>query len=363
LTKANKILYNVTEYMLCVTYGQDIEVTNMPTIQDVAKRAGVSTMTVSRVINDSGYVSQKTRENVEIAIDELGYVPNMLGPSLRFSQTMAVAMVLTDITNPFWTTVARGVEDVAHENGYSTILCNTDESEEKQEQYIHMLLRRRVDGIIFVPASNKPSALRLIQKQGMPLVLLDRQIPGEQVDLVQADSEGGAYQLTRHLLDLGHRQIKMLSGPKIVSTAVDRVNGFSRAMREAGLTGIGNLINWGAFTQESGYAMIRETLKEKPLPSAIFAANNFIAIGALQALREEGLNIPGDIALVTIDDIPPTFTLTPFLTVVAQPAREMGEVAMEILLRRIKGERDGIEHVVLPTKMIIRSSSGSKVIG
>ena len=128
----------------------------MPTIRDVAKLAGVAPITVSRVINRSGYASQETRKQVEAAIEELGYVPNMLGPSLRFKQTMTLAMVITDITNPFWTTVTRGVEDVAQANGYSTILCNTDESEEKQEQYLQMLLRRRIDGILLVPASSSP---------------------------------------------------------------------------------------------------------------------------------------------------------------------------------------------------------------
>ena len=206
----------------------------MPTIRDVAKRAGVAPITVSRVINDSSYVSQETRERVESVIDELGYVPNMLGPSLRFKQTMTLALILTDITNPFWTTVARGVEDVAQANGYSTILCNTDESETKQEQYLQMLLRRRIDGILFVPTSSRdPKPIHQIQKQGIPVVLLDRQISDVQVDVVRADSENGAYQLTQYLLSLGHNRIALLTGPQTVSTAVDRVNGYRRALSDA----------------------------------------------------------------------------------------------------------------------------------
>ena len=143
----------------------------MPTIREVAQKAGVAPITVSRVINDSGYVSASTRQKVQAAIDELGYVPNMLGPSLRFQQTMTLAVVITDITNPFWTTVTRGVEDVAQANGYSTILCNTDESEAKQEQYVQMLLRRRIDGILLVPACSDAEAIELIQKQGIPVVV------------------------------------------------------------------------------------------------------------------------------------------------------------------------------------------------
>src|SRR3990172_2437005 len=255
----------------------------MPTIRDVAKLAQVAPITVSRVVNDSGYVSQKTRKRVQAAIEKLGYVPNMLGPSLRFKQTMTLAMVITDITNPFWTTVTRGVEDVAQANGYSIILCNTDESEEKQEQYLQMLLRRRIDGILLVPASSSPDPIRLIQRQGIPVVVLDRQIPDMDVDIVRADSETGAYQLTQYLLSLGHRQIAMLAGPKSTSTAVDRVNGFCRAMNEAGLSTCDLQILWGTFTQESGYILAGEALANTPRPTALFAANNFVAIGAMQA--------------------------------------------------------------------------------
>ena len=136
----------------------------MPTIRDVAKRAGVAPITVSRVINNSNYVRQETKARVEAAIDELGYVPNMLGLGLRFKQTMTLAVVITDITNPFWTTVTRGVEDIAQANGYSIILCNTDESEDKQEQYLHMLLRRRIDGILLVPVCNEAEPIRMISK-------------------------------------------------------------------------------------------------------------------------------------------------------------------------------------------------------
>lgn len=334
----------------------------MPTIRDVAKLAGVAPITVSRVVNDSDYVSQKTRERVEAAIEKLGYVPNMLGPSLRFKQTMTLAMVITDITNPFWTTVARGVEDIAQANGYSTILCNTDESEEKQEQYLQMLLRRRIDGILLVPASSSPVPIRLIQRQGIPVVVLDRQIPDVDVDIVRADSETGAYKLTQHLLSLGHRRITMLAGPKSTSTAVDRVNGFCRAMNEAGLDICDVQVLWGTFTQESGYTMAGEALSKIPRPTAIFAANNFVAIGAMQAIREQGLRVPEDVALVTVDDIPLAFAVNPFLTVATQPAREMGQQATRLLLDIIKKEADHrYQHIVLPTEMIIRTSSGERI--
>ncbi len=331
----------------------------MPTIREVAKRAGVSPITVSRVVNDSGYVSEKTRARVEAVIEELGYVPNMLGPSLRFKQTKTLAVVITDITNPFWTTVTRGVEDVAQANGYSTILCNTDESETKQEQYMQMLLRRQIDGILLVPASSKAEPIRMIQNQGIPVVLLDRQVNGIDVDIVRADSEEGAYRLTQHLISLGHQNIAMLAGPKDVSTSVDRVNGYRRALEDAALKTNIDQIYWGNFTQEAGYEMARIVADLMPRPTALFAANNFIAIGAILALKEKGLRVPEDMALVTIDDIPPPYTLEPFLTVATQPAREMGQQAAQLLFARIKGEDNlPCRQVVLPTEMFIRTSSG-----
>jgi len=334
----------------------------MVTIRDVAKLAGVSPITVSRVVNNSDYVSQATRARVEEAIDELRYVPNMLGPSLRFKQTMTLALVLTDITNPFWTTVARGVEDVAQANGYSVILCNTDESQSKQDQYLNMLLRRRIDGIVLVPAHSAPEPIDMIQKQGIPVVVLDRKIPDLQVDIVRADSENGAYQLTDHLLSLGHRHIAILAGPETVSTAHDRVEGYRRAVAAYGLSAEATTIYWGAFTVDSGREMALQALSANPQLTALFAANNFIAIGAIQAIREKGMAVPDDIALVTLDDIPAVFTIEPFLTVARQPAREMGQKAAQLLLDRLSGRSDGeFQHIVLPTELIIRASSGSQL--
>ena len=334
----------------------------MSTIRDVAQKAGVAPITVSRVINNSGYVSDSTREKVQAAIDELGYVPNMLGPSLRFQQTMTLAVVITDITNPFWTTVTRGVEDVAQANGYSTILCNTDESEAKQEQYLQMLLRRRIDGILLVPACSEPDSIALIQKQGIPVVVMDRQVPGIDVDIVRADSEGGAYKLTQYLLSLGHRHIAILAGPQSVSTSVDRVNGYRRALRDADIPERSEQVYWGEFTQESGFQLAMQALANADRPTAVFSANNFIAIGTRRYLHENGIRVPDDIALVTFDDIPINLIADPFMTAAIQPAREMGQQATQVLLERIKSDTENPhQHLVLPIEIIIRASSGEMI--
>ena len=331
----------------------------MSNIRDVAKKAGVAPITVSRVINKTDYVSQKTRQRVEAAIEELGYVPNMLGPSLRFKQTMTIALVITDITNPFWTTVARGVEDVAQASGYSTILCNTDESEEKQAQYLQMLLRRRIDGILIVPASSNAAPIHLIQKQKIPVIVLDRNVPNIAVDIVRGNSEDGAYEITKHLLSLGHTHIAMLTGPDNVSTAVDRATGYRRALDEAGITD--KQIVWGHFSRESGYEMAATILNRPIPPTAIFAANNFVAIGVLHYLEERGLVVPDDMSLVTFDDIPRSFMLNPFFTVIQQPARQIGQTATQLLLERMSGTtQKECQHIILPTEMIIRSSSSKR---
>jgi len=331
----------------------------MPTIRDVAKQAGVAPMTVSRVINNSGYVSDETRARVEAAIAQLGYVPNMLGPSLRFNQTNTLALVLTDITNPFWTTLARGVEDAAQEAGYSVILCNTDESEEKQDQYLTMLLKRRIDGILLVPSSSMSNIVHNIKTQGVKVVVLDREVNDADVDVIQGDSVGGAYRLTRYLIDLGHQHVAILSGPKNVSTSSQRVTGYCQAMDEANLSHNAANVHWGEFSQSMGYEMAERALQGAPRPTALLAVNNFIANGALRALRDKGIRVPEDISVVSFDDIPVSINPMPFLTVAAQPAYEMGYQATQLLVARLANEGpDTVQKIILPVEILVRQSSG-----
>jgi LacI family transcriptional regulator len=335
----------------------------MPNIRDVARLAGVAPITVSRVINNSGYFSEETRRRVHAAIQELHYVPNSLARSLRSRQTGMLALVLTDITNPFFTTMARGVEDVASDGGFNLILCNTDESEAEQARYVRALLEKQVDGILIVPAHDRADDIRIIQRQGVPVVVLDRRLPGLDAgdaggiaaDVVRCDSEGGAYGLARLLLDLGHRRITILSGPADVSTAADRVAGFCRAMAEAGCSAT---VLYGEFTIESGHALARQILAGSERPTALFAANNFLAIGALKALAEAGVDVPREMSLVGFDDLPPSLVVDPILTVASQPAYEMGRRGTELLLERLAGTAtDEQREIVLPTQLIVRRST------
>jgi len=331
----------------------------MPTIRDVAKTAGVATTTVSRVLNNSGYVSAATRARVEAAIQELGYVPNRVARSLRLKRTNTLALVVTDITNPFWTTVVRGVEDAANAAGFTVILCNTDESPAKQDAYLQVLLQKRVDGILLTPTHSTPEPVTLIQRQGIPVVVLDRRVPGADVDVVRCDSEEGAYQLVRHLLGLGHRWIGVLAGPEDVSTSSDRVAGYRRGLREAGIDEAQEWVRYGRFTFESGAEGAQEMLELDPHPTAVLAANNFIATGALRVLHEAGLEVPENVSLVAFDELTFYPSAVPFLTVADQPAYEMGQQATELLIARLSDlAADGYKEIVLPTEIVVRRSCG-----
>ena len=331
----------------------------MATIHDVAKRAGVAPITVSRVINNSGYASEKTRRRVEAAVAELGYVPSGPARSLRIKRTDSIALVLTDITNPFFTTVARGVEDAASEAGYTVTFCNTDEDETKEQKNLDLLLRQQVDGILLVPAMSKPDAVSYIRGHNVPVVVLDRRMPDSWADVVRCDSEGGAYKLVRYLLDLGHQRIAILTGPQGTSTADDRLAGYLHAMSEAGVPVEDGWVRRGFFNQASGYEMAAQILDQEPRPTAVFAANNFIAIGAMKAFQVAGLSVPEDMAVAGFDDLPEALVMDPFLTVAAQPAYEMAQEATRLLLARISGEApEAPKEIVLPTILIIRQSTG-----
>jgi len=264
-----------------------------------------------------------------------------------------------DITNPFWTTVARGVEDTAAENDYRTILCNTDEDPAKETNYLNLLVERRVDGVIIAPATRERKRLALLKQLQVPCVLVDRRVEGFHADLVYGDTRTGARLLIDHLVDLGHRRIALINGPLTITSAQDRAVGYRESLEARGVSVEESLVFQGEFKQESGYHLARQALACDPRPTAIFAANNFIAIGALQALQDAGLRVPEDMALVCIDDVPYLSAIDPFLTVAAQPAYEMGKSAAQLLVERLTARRNGkTREVVLAPQLIIRRSCG-----
>ncbi len=331
----------------------------MTNIRDVAKLAGVAPITVSRVVNGADGVTDDTRARVQQAVTQLHYVPNALAKSLRSRQSRTIALIVSDITNPFWTTVARGVEDTAAENDYRTILCNTDEDPAKEANYLILLTQRRVDGIIIAPTTRDKKPLAVLRQMQVPSVLIDRCVDGFNVDRVCGDSRMGARLLVDHLLAVGHRHIAMINGPLAISSAQDREDGYRESLAAHGFPVDMRYVFHGDFKQDSGRQLTRAVLGCEPRPTAIFAANNFIALGVLQALQEAGLRVPEDMAVVCIDDLPYLSAIDPFLTVAVQPAYDMGETAARLLVERLTGQRTGRAcEVVLPTQLIIRRSCG-----
>jgi LacI family transcriptional regulator len=330
----------------------------MPTVLDVAKRAGVAPITVSRVINNSGYISQKTRERVEAAVKELGYIPNTLARGLRSKRTKTLALVVTDITNPYFTLMARGVEDVACASEYSVVYCNTDESEAKEVNYANLLAQRQVDGVLLVPSCGNVKTIKFLLSNDITVVALDRRVSGVEIDSVRSDSLDGANRLVNLLIGLGHERIAMITGPKDVSTSVDRVAGYQQALTEAGLIE-NEIVYYGEFNQQSGYELTKQIMTQLPRPTAIFGANNFITIGIIKALYDLHVNVPEDISVVGFDDLPESMLVRPFLTVARQPAYEMGRSATELLLKRISGDlSEDCQEINFRAEIIERESIG-----
>ena len=328
----------------------------MPTVHDVAKRADVAPITVSRVVNNSGYVSQATRKRVEAAVKELGYIPNTLARGLRSKRTNTLALVVTDITNPYFTLMARGVEDVAGDSGYTVIYSNTDESEAKEEKYANILAQRQVDGVLLVPAGGNEKTIKFLVSNGISVVVLDRRVPGVDIDFVRSDSEEGAYHLTNLLIRLGHKRIAFITGPNGVSTSADRLAGYRRALTGAGFKN--EIVYYGLYNQQSGNELTKQAMAQSPKPTAIFGANNFIMIGIIKALRDLNIYVPENVSVVGFDDLPESMLVKPFLTVARQPAYEMGRLATELLLKRISGELEEYQELILPTEIVERESSG-----
>jgi LacI family transcriptional regulator len=321
-------------------------------IRDVARLAGVSPMTVSRTLNRPTLVREETRTRVLAAIKELAYVPNGVARSLTQGRTDVIALVLSDIQNPFFTTVSRGVEDVAQRHGYTLMVANTDEQPEKERRYLNVLVSRRVDGVILSTAS--PDQLRILQEHGVPAVLVDRVIPGIEVDSVIFDAYDGGRQVIRHLLEQGYRDIMFIGGMPQTSTIGARLEGCRDTMRKAGLT---LSVRLGRLDRSSGEEIMASICAEEQVPEAIVAANNLVAVGAIVEMRRQGLRIPEDVALICFGEIELSSLIDPFLSVVKEPAYDVGRTAMEILYQRLTGSQDPPARKVLPVELVARRST------
>jgi LacI family transcriptional regulator len=335
-------------------------VTNV-TIRDVARVSGVSPMTVSRVINESERVSPETRQRVEHAIAELGYVPNRHARGLSRRRTGTIAVIVPDVANPFFTLIVRAAEEVARRADYRVLLCDTRADVTVERDVISEMIAHRVEGIVIAPVSDRSSAhLQQLARFGVPFVLIDRTVSGVEADVVLGDSSGGAQQLVEHLIGLGHRRIGMIVETDDVSTARDRRHGYEAALEAAGITVDPKLVTEATVDPEGGVEGMRRLLALDEPPTAVFTVNNLVALGAIEAVRSAGLEVPDDVALVCFDDIEYASRLYPFLTAMEQPAETFGALGTQLLLERIEGRGSERKRmVVLPGQFTVRRSCGA----
>ncbi|TSA87374.1 LacI family transcriptional regulator [Deinococcus detaillensis] len=331
----------------------------MSSIQEVAALAQVSTATASRALSRPEMVALSTRQRVMQAAQELAYQPNALARSLRQRETRTIGLIVSDILNPFHALLAKGVQDTAEQHNYVTFLFNSDEQPEKEARAIRTLLGHLPKGLIVVPTSGTRQHLASLPE--LPVVELDRVTGNPEATTITVDNIGGAHAATTHLLGLGHQRIGMIVGRQDISTAVERQRGYQQALSEAGLDADPALIRSGNHREAAGYQAAHELLALPPhqRPTALFVGNNEMTIGAVLAARELGLEIPRDLSLVGFDDSRWAQTMSPPLTVIAQPAYALGQHACEHLLGLLGGKRASTPaQMQLPTELIIRHSTG-----
>ena len=329
-----------------------------PTIYTVAKKAGVSIATVSRVLNGTARVSEQTRTRVHHAMDELGYQPNASARGLAANTTSTIALVFPKLSGPFFSELIRGAEIAASESGSNLLIYGASGETLGADNQTLGMLTTKADGLILASSGVSRCYLRDLQRQNLPVVVLGEEPSDTPVDSIQPDNVGGAEEIVSHLIEHGYRRIAMIRGPETRTHASDREYGYRKALQDHGLPCCSELLIAGAFSENSGYTGMQHLLQQNPIPDAVFAASDQIAIGALAAIHESGLRVPEDIALVGFDDIETARYTHPPLTTVHQDMLGQGQLAVHMLLDRINGAESAIETKILPATLVIRRSCG-----
>ncbi len=333
----------------------------MATVKEVAKRAEVSVGTVSNVLTGTTAVSSELRERVLAAVRELDYHPDYVARSLKLRHTMMLGMIISDVTNPFFSSLVRGAEDAALEKNYLLLTFNTDDRVEREKRALEVLRSRKADGILLVVAPQDGDYEHISETiaLGTPVVCLDRVPPHIKVDSVTVDNIGAARNCVRHLIERGHRRIGIITGSPALQTSRQRLQGYQSALAEAGIPISPELIREGTFRTSSGHALGKELLSIPQCPTAIFSSNGLMALGVLKAIEELGLTCPDDVALAVFDDLPMADIIQPHLTTVAQPSYQMGYRGAELLIKKITGQVKSSSKVSirLETKLKIRQST------
>jgi LacI family transcriptional regulator, repressor for deo operon, udp, cdd, tsx, nupC, and nupG len=327
----------------------------MVRIVDVAKKANVSTATVSRVLTKPGAVKEVTTQRVLQAIEALNYQPNVLARQLRRLETNTILVVVPDITNPFFSNVLRGIKSVAATNGYQVLLGDTGNDVELENSYLNILQQKKADGMILLTARMDPQIVEEATKS-FPIVLACEYIEGSSIPTVSIDNISGARKATEYLIELGHKRIGCITGPLNVVLGRDRLKGFYQAMTRKGLDVEPVLVQEGDFTYESGFNLMMKFLALSEWPTAIFAANDEMAMGATKALKSKGVKVPEDISIIGFDDMRFAAIFEPALTTIAQPAFAIGTNASELLIKLINKEEVKREQIILDDHLVVRES-------
>jgi LacI family transcriptional regulator len=329
------------------------------TLTDIADAIGVSVSTVSRVLNDKAAeyrISTETEELVLRMASKLNYRPNHLARGLRLKHTNTLGLLAPDISNPFFAHVIKRIQKVAHDQGYSLIVCNTDETLDLEREQVHLLYRKRVDGIIAMPVGLDSTHFEELVEKDVPIVMLDRCFDDMAVNTVVVDNYRGAYDAVAHLVDMGHGRIAFVQGLPGTYTNTERLRGYRDALHDHGVEVDESLIVGGDFRQENGFIETKLLMNRADRPTAIFATSDLITLGALQTIADEGLSIPEDVSLLTFDD----FDFAPFLrcplTAVRQPKEMMGEMAVKLLIEDLRSGTQSAKRIVLKPKLIRRDS-------
>jgi DNA-binding LacI/PurR family transcriptional regulator len=332
----------------------------MPNIQDVAKQAGVSISTVSRVLNGTAKVNNEVKKRVEASIQALDYQPNPAARSLRTNHSRIIGLLISDIQNPFFMRLIQGVEDEAQRHDYSLILCNSNENPQREQQYLEVLYSERVAGAIIVPTRERLDEVTLnkFKERNVPIVVVDRRVKDKHVDAVLVDNVRGAYEAVAHLVSNGYRRIGAITGPLTVTTGRDRLEGYRQALRDAGIYNEPALERSGNFDVATGQKLAGELLQLSPPIDALFLGNNLLTLGAWKAIHAHNLKVPGDIGLVGYDETYWSSLDELSLTTVTQPVYELGSAAFLRLYQHLQNPAiESRQEVLLAATLTVRGSS------
>ncbi|WP_033019083.1 LacI family DNA-binding transcriptional regulator [Geobacillus sp. FSL W8-0032] len=327
------------------------------TIYDVAKKAGVSISTVSRVLNNTGRISERTRKRVLRVMEELHYQPSMVASALTGKRTRTIGLVIPDVANPFFSEIARKVEDRGREQGFNVLMCNTDNNPETEEMYLSLLRQKSVDGIIIGTTTNNYTMIKELLEENFPLVFIAQDIPELAINVVRVDDFLGGYQAVSHLVSLGHRQIAIMLGNLSRTSDKYRLQAYQQVLQENGLKCEESWIVYTDYSMADGKKAAMELLQSTPRPTAIFACFDSLAVGTYQAAKELGLRIPDDLSVVGFDNTILSAIIDPPLTTVAQPIEQMGRQAVDLLIAQIEETNHTKQRIILPPHLVVRKSA------